>query len=94
MRFPIAIYRVAEHSMEPSLHAGDYIMVNMWSREFRPGDVVLLKSPEDGRVLVKRIKSISKSVFVAGDNERESRDSRKFGSVAAGAIIGKVMGSI
>ncbi len=89
---PIGIFRVAERSMEPSIHEGIYVLVCRWCRSFSPGDVVVLRSPEDGTVLVKRVKTRGKKgLFVIGDNAAVSRDSRAFGEVAEGRIIGKVV---
>ncbi len=69
-------YRVPSGSMQPTVHVGDRVLVNkaayglrlpgtaIWLTEVsmpRRGDVVVLSSPEDGVVLLKRV------VAVAGD---------------------------
>lgn len=93
--FPLARFRVDDQSMEPALHAGDYVLVNRWAYrkvEPIPGDIVVLRNPEAlGQFLVKRVASgTAGSYVVLGDNEAHSRDSRHFGPVPKDLIIGKV----
>ncbi len=82
--------------MEPALHPGDYVVVNRWAyrkREPEPGDVVVLRNPEaPTQFLVKRVMSGDRltGLFVLGDNEVRSRDSRQFGMVPMHLIVGKV----
>lgn len=82
--------------MSPNLDAGDYVIVNRWAYRFRPpvaGDVVVARDPDTpDRILVKRVSHTlpDDRVFLAGDNEARSRDSRAFGSVAMRLIVGKV----
>lgn len=93
--FPLARIRVVDDSMRPALTPGDYVVVNRWAYRFRDpreGDVVLLRSPEGPRFLVKRVVNVvdREKVFVIGDNLERSRDSRHFGPVHRSAIIGRV----
>lgn len=89
---PIRIYRVAERSMEPSIVQGSYAVVSRWSRRPNVGDVVVFRSPEDNSVLIKRVRRVvGKGIFVVGDNEKASRDSRSFGIVEENRILGKVV---
>lgn len=82
--------------MEPTLHSGDYVLVNRWAyrnREPIPGDIVVLRNPEaPGQFLVKRIMSGDRAAgfFVLGDNAAHSRDSRHFGIVSMHVILGRV----
>lgn len=81
--------------MEPTLRAGDYVLVNRWAFRRRPpaaGDLVVLRDPEGGGYLVKRVRGVTSAgtVFVVGDNEGRSRDSRHFGAVDRGRIVGRV----
>ena len=92
MRFPIKVYRVAEQSMEPTVPEGSYAVVNRWSSRFARGDIIVLRSPEDGLALIKRIdRFIGDRIFALGDNKAKSRDSRTFGAVRKQDIIGKVL---
>lgn len=46
----------------------------------------------EGREMVKRVQNVhDREVFVTGDNKRESTDSRHFGPVKTGQIIGQVV---
>jgi signal peptidase I len=73
----------------------------------RRGDVVVLLMPGDGRSLVKRVVAVpgdtlevdgaplrvpEGSYFVMGDNRGESCDSRAFGCVEAGHVLGRAAG--
>lgn len=83
--------------MEPALRAGDYVLVYRWAyRRRRPhvGDVVVLHDPEEAdRYLVKRVAGMGPPdrVVVLGDNHAASRDSRQFGPVGMGSIVGRVV---
>ena len=95
--FPFGRFRIADASMEPSLQAGDYVLAYRWAYRRarpRPGDVVVLRDPvEPSRLLVKRVSVTGPDdrVVVLGDNRESSRDSRHFGPVDVGAIVGRVV---
>jgi phage repressor protein C with HTH and peptisase S24 domain len=80
-------------SMEPVLVAGDRLVV-VAALTVRVGDIVALADPRDGRLLVKRVKSVDhrqQLVSVEGDNNRHSTDSRVFGPVRRDDIIGRAI---
>ena len=75
--WPLALYRVVGHSMEPTYRAGDLLLGWKW---FKPKveQAVVAQTPE--RIIVKRIKRIDgNSVWLEGDNPNYSTDSRDFG---------------
>ena len=86
---------VSGDSMLPAYPAGSKLFVSRIVyvlRRPRIGDMVVLRDPRDGRLILKRIKSGGENKYwVEGDNSAESTDSRSFGSVKKGDIIGKVM---
>lgn len=45
---PFALVRVSGRSMEPTLHAGDLLLVTRLGRGVRAGDVVICDLPPDG----------------------------------------------
>jgi nickel-type superoxide dismutase maturation protease len=83
---------VAGRSMEPTLLAGDRLLVGHFGRP-GIGDVVALRDPNDPRrVMVKRISGLhGDQLYVTGDNPEASIDSRVFGSVPRGALLGKAV---
>jgi mitochondrial inner membrane protease subunit 1 len=88
--------------MRPELAPGDRLWVD--PRPGRPlalGDIAVFRDPETpGRLLVKRVVGLAGdrsgpgtplpegSVYVEGDNLCASRDSRTFGPVPQGAVVG------
>jgi nickel-type superoxide dismutase maturation protease len=92
---PVApLRRVVVHgeSMAPALLAGDRLLVSAVAA-IHAGDVVALRDPRDaGRVLVKRVAALDqrgRRLTVLGDNPAASTDSREFGAVALGAVLGR-----
>jgi len=95
MPFPLARFKIQDKSMEPTLKAGDFILVNKLAyilRKPSKGDIIVLKHPKDkNKFLVKRIIDASSSkYFVAGDNKKYSTDSRHFGAIDKNLIVGKL----
>jgi nickel-type superoxide dismutase maturation protease len=78
--------------MQPTLSPRDHVLVCRWSK-VRAGDIVVFRDPEaQSRFLVKRVVGVeSASVTVRGDNPNVSRDSREFGQVSRGLVIGRVV---
>ncbi len=89
-------YEVAGSSMSPTLRPGDFVVVDRRAFAHRAparGDVILIRDPrEPGRTLVKRVANVDLhgSLWVLGDNPEQSTDSRAFGAVAPGTVLGRV----
>jgi|SRR5579885_1532557 len=92
---PLYTYKISGNSMRPTLQTGDVILVNRLTYVFRKpktGDIVALKDPRDGKILIKRIAKIETNhYFVLGDNPDYSTDSREFGMIGGREIIGRVI---
>lgn len=83
---------VEGRSMEPTLAPGDRLLA-VRARRVRAGDVVAVRDPRrPDRILVKRVGAVLEDgVVVRGDNESASTDSRRFGPVEPGAVVGRVV---
>ena len=88
------VRRVAVHgdSMRPVLEPGDRLVV-VGVLKPRPGDVVAVADPRDGRrVLVKRVAAVDPGgITVLGDDPTASTDSRTFGPVPRALVLGRAV---
>ena len=76
--------------MSPTLNPGQDVLSINWFVNPKIGDIVVIK--KSGIEVVKRIEKVDgKKVFVVGDNNDESTDSRDFGPVNMDQIVGKVI---
>jgi hypothetical protein len=98
-RWPMMRVAVAEHSMEPALRPGDWLLA--WrTRRIRPGQVVLAWHPERPEfLLVKRAAwweegdgEMAGGWWLASDNPAAGAvDSARFGLVPAEKIVARVL---
>ena len=90
-------YVVEGASMAPALADGDYVVVVDTRAPRRPpsvGAVVLARDPRDrSRVIAKRVADFAgrERVVLLGDNPAASTDSRTFGPVWTGDLLGRVV---
>jgi nickel-type superoxide dismutase maturation protease len=79
-------------SMRPTLEPGDRLLVLAW-RRIRAGDLVALPDPRlPTRTLVKRVGRVhDASLTVLGDDPAVSTDSRSFGPVPRGTVLGRAV---
>ena len=79
--------------MEPTLREGDWIVVSTFARRPRVGEVVLVRDPRDAeRLILKRVASVADGACtVLGDRPDESTDSRTFGPVPLGNVLGRAL---
>jgi len=106
--FVFDIMVVEGHSMEPTIKPGQLIFIYrleygflipflnkyivLWNKP-KKDEIVVLKSPEEGKVVVKRCITVSgDNVFLIGDNKSKSIDSRFYGFVSIYSLLGKVIG--
>lgn len=93
--FPINYFKIKGHSMEPTFHEGDRLLINKWAYTLskpRVGDVVVFKKLNEEKYILKRIRKIlNTGFFVRGDNKN---DSKSFGVITETQIIGKVLASL
>lgn len=74
-------------SMVPTLAPGDWLLVRRKVAP-RPGAVVVVR--QAGRLAVKRVVRVDgQGVWVEGDNAAVSDDSRTYGPVAPGDVLGE-----
>jgi signal peptidase I len=85
-------FRIIGHSMEPQIKSGETVLVSgipYWFKTPKINDIVAFKDKK--KVLIKRIVRITgDKYFVAGDNKKDSLDSRDFGFISRKQISGKV----
>ena len=79
--------------MEPTLRAGDWIVVASLGRPPRVGEIVLVRDPRDPEnVMLKRVAAVSDGACtVLGDRSEESTDSRTFGPVPLANVLGRAL---
>ncbi len=89
---PVGRVEVAGGSMRPALEPGDRLLV-VRRRSYRPGAVVAVADPRDGRLLVKRVTAVDGAggLVVTGDVPDASTDSRTFGPVPHALVRGQAV---
>jgi phage repressor protein C with HTH and peptisase S24 domain len=96
MKSPVFVLKISGNSMRPFAMDGDYAISTRVFLRPRIGEVIILTSPNDGKMMIKRVKSVSRTdgeqrYFVEGDNRIRSTDSNTFGSIGRRDVIGKVL---
>ena len=84
---------VSGDSMRPLLRPGDIVLINPTAAP-KPGDVLLTRHPFRTDVdIIKRLRHITEDgdLFVVGDNQADSTDSRTFGAISPGLLHGQVV---
>lgn len=77
-------------SMEPGISDSDIVVFCRVLQEYEKGDIVIAEV-EQGEV-IKRIEYIKDGqIYLVGDNDEKSIDSRDFGLVSEKNVIGKVV---
>lgn len=87
---PLAIRQVKGHSMLPILPPGILVYGWQWFSKLKPGDIIIFL--HNGKEKIKRIKMIENNkLFVIGDHEGGSTDSRDFGWLEVDSVIAKII---
>lgn len=91
--FPIIA--VIGDSMHPTYKDGEIIVGRRLYRKskLRVGDVILYKSPNEDRLVIKRIAIIKNGEFFycLGDNSDCSYDSRNYGYISSKSLVCRVI---
>lgn len=88
MRLPWLRVAVNGLSMVPTLAPGEWLLVRRNARP-RPGAVVVVRLA--GRLMVKRVTHLTDDgVWVQGDNDAVTDDSRTYGAVPRADVVGEV----
>jgi len=83
-------------SMMPTFMPGDRLLVRrVGIRQVRRGQIVVVRDPAGPSAwVVKRVAAVHGDppgrLYVLGDNTEDSRDSRHYGHLTAGALLGVV----
>lgn len=91
----LQILKVSEDSLVPDYRDGDFVFISkipIFLRGVCAGDVVVFEHPTTGR-LIKRVARVldgGKALWVLGLSA-DSVDSRSFGPVSIGQVVGKVV---
>jgi nickel-type superoxide dismutase maturation protease len=97
VHWPVLRVKVAERSMEPALQPGDWLLVCR-TRRIRPGHIVLARHPGRPEMLIvkRAVRPAGGSAdgwWLLSDNPAAGAvDSRRFGTVPAVLIEGRVLG--
>lgn len=76
--------------MLPTIRPGDLCLVR-WGAPIRPGDLVVARLPERPLGVKRAVSRSADGWVLAGDNPAASTDSRTFGAVPAGDVLGRVL---
>ena len=91
-------FRVVGASMLPTLRAGEEVLLDIHAYDHaapQVGDIVVAYHPEQPDLkIIKRVGKVMENgrFHLSSDNASAGSDSRQFGSVEFGAIVGRVNG--
>lgn len=86
--------RVTGPSMGPALLDGDHVLVKLQAGSPQQDDVVWVQHPQDPALrIVKRVHAVAVdgAIELRGDSPDHSTDSRHYGPVPPGLVLGRVV---
>jgi phage repressor protein C with HTH and peptisase S24 domain len=87
---PLLLRQIYGPSMLPVLAPGRIVLATCWFRKIQEGQVVIIF--HEGLEKIKRVGAIQNgAVYVIGDNEEASTDSRQFGWLPIEAVVARVL---
>ena len=91
----LRVIKVTGDSLSPEYREGDYVVITtipFFLNRIRVGDVIVFQQPPFGTMIkkVERILDSGGGFYVSGTHQ-QSVDSRRFGSIPRGALMGKVI---
>ena len=87
----LGLVRVVGQSMEPTLHAGDVLLVRR-NRSPRPGELVVLRLPAGRPLAVKRVlRRDPEGWWVERDNPQQGVDSWSVGAIPEDDVVAQVL---
>lgn len=91
----LSFFKISGHSMEPTIRNGRTVLASNLPYFFRKPkirDIVAIRQKKSGKILIKRIVEANKGKYILrGDNRNDSFDSKRFGEIGRGDILGKVL---
>ncbi|MEU2249106.1 nickel-type superoxide dismutase maturation protease [Streptomyces sp. NPDC019224] len=89
-RVPFQVVEVTGPSMVPTLHHGDWLLVQ-YGAPVRPGDVVILRHPfqQDLLVVKRAVERRAGGWWVLGDNGFAGGDSTDYGTVPEELVLAR-----
>ncbi len=94
LKFPLTRYKVFGDSMVPTLKEGYEVICYRWAysqKKLPKVDDIVVAKIKDLEIIKRVVFVRDDEVYLKGDNEHESTDSRNFGWINFRQIVGKAV---